>query len=343
MNKVESYLGRAGYPAPLGGTYGPAGEDSVRRYQADRGLKVDGLLNPGGETEGSLRRQLSLPPVGRVRKVRNPDLDALADGAPFHNRRTVEHLMTTAEDGDLPRFMATAFANDGAAGRGEVVDLLDQLGRRDPARAKSLRAKVDRLLPDGVAVPEATVKVRDAPAPAPQPQPAPPAEKPPEPKPKPAPKTKPKLDEACPDLFYDAYSVNREISLLYDKIRDVEGKLAARKAELQTRLQNRPNAPSFNVALPDLGAIFSRDPRKRALEWAKTGAENEIKRREYERDSQVRGFDDDVIGHIQAEIAELEREGGELGKTLADAEKRHRSNSELALECYRKKVGEDPW
>jgi hypothetical protein len=52
-----------------------------------------GPVGPGGETEGSLRRQLSLPPVGRVRKVRNPDLDALADGAPFHNRRTVEHLM----------------------------------------------------------------------------------------------------------------------------------------------------------------------------------------------------------------------------------------------------------
>lgn len=232
MDKVESYLGRAGYPVRLGGAFGPAGEDAVRRYQADKGLKVDGLLNPGGETESSLRRQLSLPAVGRVRKVRNPDLDALADGAPFHNRRTVEHLMTTAEDGDLPRFMATAFANDGAAGRGEVVDLLDQLGKRDPGRARSLRAKVDRLLPDGVAVPEATLKVRDAP-PQPEPQPAPPAEKPPDPGIETAEK---QGWEECRTEWIDTYQeqqkvypLRREVAGLDEQIQSLKERIAALK------------------------------------------------------------------------------------------------------------------
>ena len=32
--------------------------DAVRRYQADRGLRADGLLTPGGETERTLRVEL---------------------------------------------------------------------------------------------------------------------------------------------------------------------------------------------------------------------------------------------------------------------------------------------
>lgn len=185
--------------------FAPTGEDAVRRYQADRGLKVDGLLNPGGETESSLRRRFGPPAGGRVRKVRN-----------------------------------------------------------------------------------------------------------------------------------------REISLLYNKISDVEGKLATRRAELQTRLQNRPDAPSFDVTLPDLGAVFSRDPRKRAFEWGKTGAENEAKRREYARDSQVRGLDDDGIGHIQAEIAELEAEQQALTKAQNKAYETPNDKNTRLTDCYRKKVGEDP-
>lgn len=57
--KVESLLGARGY-LDLDKTEGPTGyagvrlTDAVKRFQKDNGLKVDGRLNPDGETIGAL-------------------------------------------------------------------------------------------------------------------------------------------------------------------------------------------------------------------------------------------------------------------------------------------------
>lgn len=61
--KVEGLMGAAG-PLDLWQTDGPTGyygarlEDAVKRFQKSKGLKVDGHLNPGGETIGSLHDHL---------------------------------------------------------------------------------------------------------------------------------------------------------------------------------------------------------------------------------------------------------------------------------------------
>lgn len=63
VRKVKSALDRLGYfdfrkePEPHG--YITREMDSgIRRYQKERGLRVDGWLKPGGETEKSLRKDL---------------------------------------------------------------------------------------------------------------------------------------------------------------------------------------------------------------------------------------------------------------------------------------------
>lgn len=62
--KVEGLMGAAG-PLDLWQTDGPTGyygarlEDAVKRFQKSKSLKVDGHLNPGGETIGSLHDHLS--------------------------------------------------------------------------------------------------------------------------------------------------------------------------------------------------------------------------------------------------------------------------------------------
>ena len=55
VKKLQSSLKSAGYDvgeAGADGIYGPATERAVRRYQTDKGLKVDGIA--GEQTQGSL-------------------------------------------------------------------------------------------------------------------------------------------------------------------------------------------------------------------------------------------------------------------------------------------------
>lgn len=65
--KVESLLGAHGY-LDLAKTEGPTGyagvrlTDAVKRFQKDNDLKVDGRLNPGGETIGALVRAANAVP-----------------------------------------------------------------------------------------------------------------------------------------------------------------------------------------------------------------------------------------------------------------------------------------
>ncbi len=88
--KVEGLIGAAG-PLDLWKTDGPTGyygarlEDAVKRFQKSKGLKVDGHLNPVGETIGSLHDHLSRK-VARLKEDQgnNPgpddDWDVPSDG-----------------------------------------------------------------------------------------------------------------------------------------------------------------------------------------------------------------------------------------------------------------------
>ena len=56
--KVETFLGQTGHYKPL--KDGPSGyvsnslDEAIRGYQAENGLDVDGILNPGGPTIAAL-------------------------------------------------------------------------------------------------------------------------------------------------------------------------------------------------------------------------------------------------------------------------------------------------
>lgn len=123
------------------------------------GLEVD------GRASGPFRVGENPPSVGRRRRVRHPDLEMLSAEARFHNRRTVDHLTQTVDDGTLPDFLADTFANYGRQGRAEVIDLLDALAEWDERRSEDLRAKVSGLLPSGVEVPRGYRLVAEDPVP----------------------------------------------------------------------------------------------------------------------------------------------------------------------------------
>ena len=136
VGRVERALGDAGV---LGGerrnpVFDTRLETGVRDFQRRKGLKVDGLLNPGGPTIKALGRVLARPP-----------LKGLSGAAVSANARLVRHLMTTTADGIVPDLMAADFGI-GEAGRAKTADFLSQLFGRDPARARSLRAKARGLM-----------------------------------------------------------------------------------------------------------------------------------------------------------------------------------------------------
>jgi len=230
--KVEGLLGKTGH-LDLSKTDGATGyfdartDQATRQFQKDHGLKVDGLLNPGGSTISTMHdrfapaaarpatggtkpapdymsieqnrpakrlpstligerpaarakpsplapRPVAPKPLGvairptpkpkplgvapkPARKPAWPDrppLNLLEQPRPevsaeavASNRRTVEFLRTTTDDGDLPKFIAEG-AQSGARGRAEVDNLFEQIHERDPKRAASLKAKVQKLAPD---------------------------------------------------------------------------------------------------------------------------------------------------------------------------------------------------
>ncbi len=136
VGRVEGALGRAGI---LGGkrqrpVFDTRLQTGVRDFQRQKGLRVDGLLNPGGPTIKALGRVLARPP-----------LKGLSGAAVSANARLVRHLMTTTADGMVPGLMATDFGL-GEAGRAKTADFLSQLFGRDPTRARSLRAKARGLM-----------------------------------------------------------------------------------------------------------------------------------------------------------------------------------------------------
>ena len=124
VGRVEGALGQAGV---FGGARQHPGFDTrletgVRDFQRQKGLKVDGLLNPGSPNIHALGRALAWLP-----------LKGLSGAAVSTNARLIRHLMMTT-DGIMPDLMAEDFSL-GASGRAKTADFLGQLFRRDPAHS----------------------------------------------------------------------------------------------------------------------------------------------------------------------------------------------------------------
>ena len=162
-----------------------------------RPLKLDGLVNPDGPTQAATRRlaesvlaerrRKPLPGVKtteqRFTERRRAVLDRLSADAFAANRRSVDHLMTTTDDGLFPKLLADDF-RAGDAGRAHAADLLVQLAVRDPARAGSLRRRAvtamsadERDLLDGLVADLKALRAREGGA-----KPKPPGDHHPDPK-----------------------------------------------------------------------------------------------------------------------------------------------------------------
>ena len=149
VDRVESLLTRTAMIAPKAlaarGLYDAPVETGLRDFQAGRGLKVDGLLTPGGPTERTLRAQADQL-AGQAPEPRRPGLKGLDGAAVAENARAVAHLAATRADGLYPDLL-TETARGSRAGRSQVADFFAQLMRADHARAGQLRAKMT-LAPD---------------------------------------------------------------------------------------------------------------------------------------------------------------------------------------------------
>ncbi len=166
--RVETLLGRAG-DYDIGRTDGPTGwwgsraEGAVRTYQKRKGLKVDGLLNPGGPTIASLESDLAdafkgfpVPTPSEIDahhdalKLGEPGLlthkppplditlpEGVAEGTQAANRRTARFLLGRASDDGLDQFVARDIQDNGEAGILRNRDLVLQINELDPKRAHS--------------------------------------------------------------------------------------------------------------------------------------------------------------------------------------------------------------
>ncbi|HSV28791.1 MAG TPA: peptidoglycan-binding domain-containing protein, partial [Candidatus Omnitrophota bacterium] len=159
--KVETILGNTGHH-DLAATAGPLGwwgerqEKAVKAWQGENGLKVDGVLKPGGPTIASLRRRTGgllggfTPPTPdevdehhtRLQQgesgllntrparlsIRVPEtVPELDEQTQAFNADTARALTRTSVDGDVPRIYADYLKQAGADGHTTGLDLVEQV------------------------------------------------------------------------------------------------------------------------------------------------------------------------------------------------------------------------
>ena len=144
VGRVENLLGRSGDLAPKAraarGLFDPPVEAGVRAFQVRRGLKPDGLLNPGGPTETALVRQAAQL-EGLAPRSAPPRLPGLSGEGAASNARSVRHLAATRENGLFPDLL-TQDARAGGGDRSLAVDFFAQLRRADYERAEQIRREM---------------------------------------------------------------------------------------------------------------------------------------------------------------------------------------------------------
>lgn len=173
--KVETILGNTGHHdlAKTDGPLGFWGEDhdkAVKSWQGENGLKMDGLLKPGGPTITSLRKSTGgllgglkpatpdevdehhsrlaqgEPPLLNIRPARlslpkPPQPVELDEASQAFNADSARALTRSIVDGDVPRIYASYVKEAGVAdAHPTVMDLVEQVN------ATSGRDRADRLL-----------------------------------------------------------------------------------------------------------------------------------------------------------------------------------------------------
>lgn len=165
--KVETMLGKTG-SLDLKKTDGPTGywgmrtNDATRSFQKKHGLKVDGQINPGGETIKTLAKVAGNVLKGLVQKAQgtaqprpepevqqntNPPTEQqkaeskenqLSAEAFQSNQRAAQYLKRVKGIGDYPRFTTDAINTYGDKAITEIGGLIHQVRANDPGQADEL-------------------------------------------------------------------------------------------------------------------------------------------------------------------------------------------------------------
>jgi peptidoglycan hydrolase-like protein with peptidoglycan-binding domain len=95
VRRLQRHLARAGYPpGPIDGRYGPLTEQAVRRYQANRGLQVDGIAGPqtlGAPSVTGRSRRAKPARALRLRRSHHPAARHLAPAQAPTNAKRASH------------------------------------------------------------------------------------------------------------------------------------------------------------------------------------------------------------------------------------------------------------
>lgn len=168
VRTVQLALNSADIPVKVDGLFGPRTEDAVRTAQrqlngisdidgAITSLKVDGRIDPRGPTQRAVRglarrvvAQTRMPSTDKPPPWwRTQDLGRVKDDTVSANRRTADHLRTVGTDGEIPVYAADAIRTKGDKAVSEFADLLRQIEKNDPARARGLDEEVRKRLGRG--------------------------------------------------------------------------------------------------------------------------------------------------------------------------------------------------
>lgn len=151
--KVETLLGDAGYYRPMtsagpDGWHNPALDQSIRSFQKDKGLLVDGLLKPNGPTItaigglfGGSGKSNSQTVPAPAQPDRFPGHTISPQGARAHED-WAKNLPRDSKPAETARILAGTIKEHGDQGLADTADLLGRFVRHDPAKAENLRRLV---------------------------------------------------------------------------------------------------------------------------------------------------------------------------------------------------------
>lgn len=159
--------------------------DGMKNFQKDNGLKVDGVMRPGGPTETALGKQTgsnsSIDPYAptpkkpkprpskvdpltglaeiKMPKVAKPkvnpwfksaEVKPLPDEDHSSNTRAMNGMLQYSKNGSLPGLYANSMKGGDDKAINEFANLLQQLSDRKPERVDGLEREVMAKLPSGV-------------------------------------------------------------------------------------------------------------------------------------------------------------------------------------------------